>query len=252
MQRYTVEGASSTVEEAVAREYPLTIILNSEELVTLLCSPNNLDYLAAGFLASEGFVKGRSEIKRIMVDEVRGVVRVETDSMQQIGPDVLFKRVITTGCGRGAAFYSVADSGGEKVETPMQVSAGEIFALVMKFQHGSELYLATHGVHSAALCDRQGILIFNEDIGRHNALDKIFGKCLMEDIPTDERLVITSGRVSSEMLHKVVKRRIPIVVSISAPTNLGVKIADNLGITLVGQVRGRKMNVYTHGWRVTG
>jgi len=110
--------------------------------------------------------------------------------------------------------------------------------------------LATHGVHSAALCDRKSILIFSEDIGRHNAIDKIFGKCLLENIPTDNRAVITSGRITSEILHKVARRGIPIIISISAPTNLGVRIADSLGITLLGFVRGKRINAYTNDWRI--
>jgi FdhD protein len=132
----------------------------------------------------------------------------------------------------------------------MEISVDEVFALVNEFQHGSQLYLATHGVHSTALCDRKSMLVFGEDIGRHNAIDKIFGKCLLEDIPTDDRVVITSGRISSEILHKVAKRGIPIVISISAPTNLGVRIADNLGVTLISSVRGKRMNVCTNDWRI--
>jgi FdhD protein len=133
----------------------------------------------------------------------------------------------------------------------MKISADEVFALVNEFQHGSKVYLATHGVHSAALCDKKSILIFNEDIGRHNAIDKIFGRCLLEDIPTEGHMIITSGRISSEILHKVAKRGIPIIISISTPTNQGVRIADNLGITLIGSVRGKKLNVYTNDWRVS-
>ena len=110
--------------------------------------------------------------------------------------------------------------------------------------------MATHGVHSAALCDTENILVFSEDIGRHNAIDKIFGKCLLEDIPTDDRVIITSGRISSEILHKVAKKGIPIIISISVPTNLGVRIADSLGITLIGSVRVKKINVYTNDWRI--
>ncbi len=133
----------------------------------------------------------------------------------------------------------------------MRISADEVFALVNKFQHSSEVYLATHGVHSAALCDRKNILVFNEDIGRHSAIDKIFGKCLLEDIPTENRLIMSSGRITSEILHKVARRGVPIIISISAPTSLGVKIADELGITLIGSVKGKKMNVYTNDWRLS-
>jgi len=247
--RFTREGRSS-IEDEVARELPVTIILNNQELVTMLCSPKNLDYLAVGFLSSEGFLKSKDEIKKIVVDDERGVVRLETVENKEFAQDVLFKRIISSGCGRGASFYSTADAASQKVESRMEISTDEVFALVNEFQHGPQLYLATHGVHSAALCDRKSILIFSEDIGRHNAIDKIFGKCLLENIPTDNRVVITSGRITSEILHKVARRGIPIIISISAPTNLGVRIADSLGITLIGLVRGRRMNAYTNNWRI--
>ncbi|NWF77919.1 MAG: formate dehydrogenase accessory sulfurtransferase FdhD [Chloroflexi bacterium] len=245
------EKGSSSIEAEVAREVPLTIILNNQELVTLLCSPTDSKYLAVGFLSSEGFLRNKDEIKRIMVDSERGVVRLETVEDKEFTKDVLFKRIISSGCGRGASFYSAADATSQKVQSQMKILADEIFVLVNEFQHSSEVYLATHGVHSAALCDNKSVLVFSNDIGRHNAIDKIFGKCLLEDIPTNDRVIITSGRISSEILHKVAKRGIPIIISISAPTSLGVKIADNLGITLVASVRGRRMNVYTHGWRIT-
>ena len=247
--RLTREDKAS-VEDTVAKELPVTIILNGQELVTLLSSPADLEYLAVGFLYSEGLLESKEEIKKVLVDGERGVVRLETLNGKELAQDVLFKRVISTGCGRGASFYSAADAASQKVESQMQVSSDEVFALVNEFQHGSHLYLTTHGVHSAALCDRKGMLVFGEDIGRHNAVDKIFGKCLLEDIPTDNRLLITSGRTTSEILHKIARRGIPIIISITAPTNLGVRIADSLGITLVASVRGRKMNVYTGEWRI--
>ena len=247
--RFSDKGGSST-EGVVARESPLTIILNDQELVTLLCSPADLTYLVVGFLSSEGLLKDKDEIRNILVDDERGVVRVETTGDKAFSQDVLFKRFISSGCGRGASFYSPADAGSQKVESRTEISPEEVLDLVRRFQHGSHVYLATHGVHSAALCDRKNILVFGEDIGRHNAIDKIFGKCLLEDIPTDDRIVITSGRISSEILHKVAKRGIPIIISISAPTNLGVRIADTLGITLVASVRGKSMSVYTSAWRI--
>jgi FdhD protein len=244
------EKGRSNIEDVVAKESPLTIILNNQELVTLLCSPKDLKYLAVDFLSSEGFLRSKDEINKIIVDNEMGVVRLETVEDREFTQDVLFKRIISSGCGRGASFYSAADAASQKVESQMKILADEIFMLVNEFQHSSEVYLSTHGVHSAALCDNKSILVFSNDIGRHNAIDKIFGRCLLEDILTNDRMIITSGRVSSEILHKVAKRGIPIIISISAPTNLGVRIADNLGITLIGSVRGKKMNVYTHDRRI--
>jgi len=248
--KFTEAGSSST-EDLVAKEFPLTIILNNQELVTLLCSPANLGYLAVGFLFSEGFLKSKTQIKKIMVDDRRGVVRVEAERKEELARDASFKRFIASGGGRGASFYSVADAQGQrKVESKMEISTLEVSALVNKFQRRCQIYRVTGGVHSAALCDTRNIIVFSEDIGRHNALDKIFGECIMNDIGTDDHIILTSGRVSSEILLKVVKRNVPIIVSKSAPTNLGVRLADDLGVTLVGFVRGKRMNVYTHDWRI--
>ena len=112
--RLTEKGGSS-IEVEVAKEFPLTIVLNNQELVTLLCSPTDLNYLAVGFLSSEGFLRNKDEIKKIIVDEERGVVRVETVEDKEFTKDVLFKRIISSGCGRGASFYTAADAASQKV-----------------------------------------------------------------------------------------------------------------------------------------
>jgi len=246
------EESRSNLDDVVAREFPLTIILNNQELVTLLCSPKDLNYLAIGFLFSEGLLESKDEISKVIVDDQRGVVRVETKADKALTNEFLFKRLITSGCGRGASFYSAADAQQQaKVESAMEISTGKVLSLVREFQQRSEIYRTTGGVHSAALCDAQSILVFNEDIGRHNAIDKLFGECVLKDISTDERMVITSGRISSEILLKVARRKIPIIVSKSAPTDLGVRLANNLGVTLLGFARGKRVNVYTNDWRIT-
>jgi len=248
--RVTREGKKD-IEDIVTQELPLTIILNHRELVTLLCSPAELEFLAIGFLFSEGLIKSKEEIKKIIIDDQKGIARVETEEGKEPANERLFKRLITSGCGRGASFYSDADVQGlVKIKSQIGISAVGIFALVKEFQHRSQIYRATGGVHSAALCDTRSILLFSEDIGRHNAIDKIFGECLLRDISTNDRIIITSGRISSEILLKVAKRDIPILISKSAPTNLGVKLAKDLGVTVIGFVRGERMNVYTNGWRV--
>ncbi len=239
------------LEDVVTREFPLTIIFNNEELVTLLCTPKDLNYLAIGFLFSEGLLVNKEEIKSVFVDDRRGVVRVETNEDKTPAKE-MFKRLITSGCGKGTSFYRAADIQNQvKIESKIELSADEVFSLVKEFQHRSQIFQATGGVHSAALCDTRNILVFNEDIGRHNAIDKIFGECLLKDIPTDERIAITSGRISSEILLKVARRNIPIIISKSAPTDMGVRLASELGITLLGFVRGKRMNVYTNDWRIT-
>ncbi len=243
--------ARSSHEDSVAREFPLTIMLNGQELATLLCSPKDLKYLAAGFLFSEGFIETKQEIKRMALNQQKGVIRVETRGDKKYTQESFLKRAITTGCGRAIAFYNPADIDGVKeVDSDVRLSPLEVFNLTKEFQRRSAVYRATGGVHSAALCDTEHIVVFEEDVGRHNAVDKIFGKCLLEDIPTSDRIVITSGRISSEIIFKVAKRQIPVIISKSAPTDLGVIVAQDLRITLIGFTRGKRMNVYAGEWRV--
>ena len=250
--RITEDGRRE-VEEVVAREFPLTIILDNQELVTLLCSPKDLDYLAIGFLSSEGLIKHKGEIGKIILADDGSIVRVETGGDMEEVVGLPFKRYISSSGGRGVTSYpayNVASQG--RVESEMRISAGVIFALTEEFQQRSQIYKVTHGVHSAALCDTKDILLFAEDIGRHNAIDKLFGRCILEDIPMGDRLVISSGRISSEIVLKIARRNIPIVISKAAPTDRAVDLAAHLGITLIGFVRGRRMNIYTGGWRVIG
>ena len=245
--RVTEKGKRNAVD-VVVKEFPLIISLNNQEVVTLLCSPQNLDYLAIGFLASEGLIKSKADIKKIAVDQQRGTVQVETAS--ELASQPPSKRLITSGGGRGAPSYPARGQG--KVESDIEISAHEVFALIDEFVQHSEVYKATGGVHSAALCDTRSILVFSDDIGRHNAIDKVFGECLLNDIPTAGRLVITSGRVSSEILLKVAKRNVPLLISKAAPTDLGVRLAQDLGVTLIGFARGKKMNLYANEWRLRG
>jgi len=248
--RVTEQGSNET-EDIVTRETALTIILNNLELVTLLCSPTNLTYLAIGFLFSEGVLNSKDEIRKIIADDQKGVVRVETEKTKKITGELLSKPLIASSGGRKAPFHGASDIQDEaKVESQIVIAPHEVFTLVNEFQHRSRLFKVTGGVHSAALCDTNGILVFSEDIGRHNAIDKVFGECILTDITMDDRIIITSGRVSSDILLKVAKGKIPILISKSAPTNLGVRLADDLGITLIGFVRGKRMNVYTNRWRV--
>ncbi len=238
-------------EDIVVKELPLTIVLNGRELVTLLCSPANLKYLAIGFLLSEGLLHSRNDIKSIIDDEQRGVVRVETVTDLNGEEEQVFKRIITPGCGRGAAFYSAADAAGMNgVKSDLQVKGAGILELMSQFQHRSDTYRSTGGVHSAALCENKSLNVFSEDIGRHNAIDKIFGQCLWEGIPTTDQIILTSGRISSEIVIKIARNNVPILASKSAPTNTAVKLADLLSITLIGFVRGTRMNVYSHHQRI--
>ena len=249
-----VSNDKSAVEDVVVREHYATIVLNDREVVTLLCSPVSLEYLAAGFLLSEGLIKSRDDIitTKVAGDKQRSTVRVKVKEPVGVVKYPSSGRIIASSGGRGTAADIGAGSEDQiKIKSEVRISARDIIALVERFHQSSQVFTTTGGVHSAALCDTEDILVFSDDIGRHNAVDKVFGECLLRGIATNDRLMVTSGRVSSEILLKVAKRGVPIIISISAPTDVAVGLADSSGMTLVGFVRGSRMNIYTHEWRVT-
>ncbi|SCG84551.1 Protein fdhD homolog [Proteiniborus sp. DW1] len=234
-------------EDIVVSEYPFTIFINDEEFITLLCSPKSLKYLTVGFLYSEGFISSTSDIVNLKIDEEKGLSYVELKNKSSLIEKLYGKRTITSGCGKGTLFYNVLDSfKSKKINNYLTITLDEIKNLVKAFSKNSELFLNTGGVHSCALCSFNDILIFEEDIGRHNALDKVLGRALVEDIPLTDKILLVSGRISSEMLIKTAKREIPILVSRAAPTSLAVELARELNITLIGFARGEKMNIYSN------
>lgn len=243
-----VEGEKTYLkDDYVIIEYPFTIFLNDSEFITLLCTPSSLEHLAIGFLHSEGLIKRREDVSNVRVDKEKGIAYVYTNNKTNLSEKLYGKRTITTGCGKGTVFYNVVDSfRSKKVENNIEIDPKKISDLIRTFNKESKLFLKTGGVHSCALSNSEDIIIFEEDIGRHNALDKIIGKVFMENIDISDKMILTSGRISSEVLIKMAKVGIPIIVSRSAPTNLTLEIAKDLNITVIGFVRGDKMNIYSN------
>lgn len=237
-------------EDAVAVEFNLSIVLNGQELVTLLCSPEKFEFLAAGFLCSEGLITTKEDMKDIALDTEKGVIAITTKETGKFAGTIVSRRLIGSSGGKGT-IQKRDPQQRVRNNSRITVSSYEVIALMGDFIQRSEVYKATGAVHSAALSSTQKIILFSDDIGRHNAIDKVFGECLLMDIPVDDRILLTSGRVSSEILLKVAKRDIPILISKSAPTKMGVELAHNLGITLIGFARGTTMNVYSHPWRMS-
>ncbi|MCW3490088.1 formate dehydrogenase accessory sulfurtransferase FdhD [Dethiobacter alkaliphilus] len=238
------------MDDQIIREVPLTIYLNGQEFVTLLYTPEMADMLAVGFLRSEGLVKDFGDITSLRFDGERGFIFVETKS-GGLTEKLYGKRTITTGCGKGTVFFSVLDAlKNRPVESGLSITYEQVLGLVRQLQENAVLFQATGGIHSAALCDPHGVIYTCEDIGRHNAVDKIIGLCLQNSVPLEDKILVTSGRISSEILVKTAKLGIPVLLSRAAPTTLSVELADTLGVTLIGFARGRRFNVYTHSKRV--
>jgi len=244
-------GQLEEAEDEIAAEFPLTIRLDGEEFATLVCSPDDLADLVVGFLASEGVIRETADIRSWSLDEERGFAYVDLVRPQSTAKELHSKRMIGSCCGKSRQFYFQNDARTARtISGGTAIPAERCFELMHLLQSGSDSFRLTGGVHNAALFDEAGGMIARADIGRHNALDKLFGHCLRNRLTAHDRVLAFSGRLSSEVVLKAAKIGCPIVLSKSAPTDLALRLADDLGITCVGFIRSDSMNVYTHARRI--
>ncbi len=238
---------SSRTERPVVREAPWTIHVNDQELVTLFCTPEKLNFLVLGFLAAEGVIDSLDDVLLLQVcEDQEGVIDVKLNAREFSLPG---RPILLSGCGRGVTFDDL--SGRQRIiESSLEVPAEQISRLMRDLHHQAEIHQAAGGTHASALSDGERLLVVAEDVGRHNTLDKIRGECLFREIPTKDRLLLTTGRISSEMVIKAAKMEVPIVASRSSPTDLALNLARDWQMTVVGYVRGGKMNIYTRPERV--
>jgi FdhD protein len=245
------EGETREEERPVVQETPLTIFLNGKELITLLTTGDANRELAIGFLLSEGFLNDPRCLESIREDPSSGTVDVNLSGDLSIIEKLWGKRTVTSGCGKGATFYHVLDSlHARQTASGVTVSPSRIRELMDELNRLSGLYRKTGGVHNCALADIESILVFRDDIGRHNAVDKIYGNCFLENIPMEDKLLLTTGRISSEMTVKTIRMGVSVLISRSAPTSLALDLAERAGLTVVGYVRGGGMVVYTGKERI--
>ncbi len=237
-------------KDSVTEEVFLTIHLDGSEFVTLLCSPGKLKELSAGFLYSSGLIHSPDDIEKMYIDSKNMTSQI-TLKDKDLSADVIFKRIYTSGCGKGMLFYNVLDlAHRKKVTCAMTLQSHQITVLMKAFDKKSAVFKKTGGVHSAALCNDEQIVSFHEDIGRHNAIDKIIGDALYNNLNMADLIVLTSGRISSDVMFKVQKMGSAVIVSRSAPTDLAIKLAKQWNVTLVGFARGKRMNVYSTPERI--
>lgn len=240
------EGAWSRTEVLAAEEFPLQVFVNGSELVTTLCTPVKANCLVVGFLYNEGIINSLSEIASMRVcleDYVADVRLARTD----FAPPT--RRMLTSGCGGGASFIEERTKL-KPLNTEIKINAGGLLPLMKQLYQQSEIHRKGGGVHASALSDNENILILAEDIGRHNTLDKIAGECLLMRMPFKDRVLLTTGRISSEMLLKAARMEVPVVVSRSAPLTRAVTLGEKLGITVIGYARGDHLEVYSHPERI--
>lgn len=219
-------GKRKEIEDIVVKEISLTIYLNGKRLKRLYCSPDKLRELSLGFLYSQGRLKNFNELKSLKWSKKQEVVKVEISSFCFKNPKLL------------------------KIKSNLRIEKESVSSLALEMERRSKLFRATGGVHGAALADKKKIILFAEDIGRQNALDKIIGESLLKNIPLQNKIVLTSGRITSETITRMVRAKIPIIISFGAPTDLAVSLAKRSGITVIGFAQEERMNVYSHEERI--
>ena len=233
---------------SVVREIPLTIFLNDREIITLLCTGAHVENLAIGFLKSEGMLQHLNNLQRVETDKDGQTVLVYTNEPTEMAEKLFGKRTLTSGCGKGTIFYNVIDSlQSQPLKNQVTIRVDQVRKLMSELHKRSELYRRSRGVHNCGLATTKKILLFRADIGRHNAVDMIMGECFLKEIDTSDKILITTGRITSEILIKAAKMKIPALISRSAATSLSLDLAHKLNMTVIGYVRGGSILAYTGG-----
>lgn len=236
-------------EDLIIKESPLTLFVNGYQFLTLMILKENLKEMITGFLAAEGIIKSSKDIKRIKFKLEETVAMVEVNG--DFTPGDYKKRTLTSGCGGASTFINLKDCAeAQQIKSDQQHQAESFIDLMVQMQQNSDYFQQSGGTHTAALASAKDIIYQIEDIGRHNALDKVIGRALLEDINLKDKILLTSGRISSEMIIKVLKQGIPFLVSRSAPTDAALKIARDRNITLIGFCRGKRFNIYSGEERI--
>lgn len=222
----------------VPSEMSLTIFINGQETVTILCTPNKLTHLVLGFLYSERIIDNMQEVASIRVCEDEPIADVRLNKTEYTAPP---RRILTSGCGSSVSFKTQE----QKVDSDLVATPEEVLSLMKQLYQQQNLFQLGGGIHCSALCDRKQILVLAEDIGRHNTLDKIMGECLMRGLPTQDCILLTTGRITSEMLLKAARMQTPIIVSRSSPTERAISLGNDLNITVIGYARGSHLSVFS-------
>jgi FdhD protein len=233
------------INSEVIVETPVSLTVNGEAWLTFMCTPVELEAMMVGFLFNEGIIARADEIADVRLCAAGDNVDVWLHHTAQ-KPD---KWRRTSGCTGGVT--AVEDD----TDLPVQLNGGVLEAdavgrLIGQLFESQQLYRSSGGVHTSALSDGQSLAVVTEDIGRHNTLDKIAGRMLLDDIQLPRVIILTTGRISSEMLQKSARMSASIVISRTSPSSLSIELADRLGITLIGYARRNRFNVYTHSERI--
>jgi FdhD protein len=233
---------------AVAREVPYTLFVNDREILSIATLPTHLKELFVGFLVSEGVLISPDEIIEAAVDHGSKLVRMELDAPRERLERVEKKGMLTSGCAGGLVFsVETAAQPRERTGPSLTVPASVVLKRMQELDTYRGIYSVTRGVHAASVCDLSQTLVILEDLGRHNAVDKIAGHCFLTGLETRDKLLLTTGRITSEVLTKAARSHFPVVISRSSASALAVAMAAQSGIDVITYVRGGRFNYFPHG-----
>ncbi len=235
-----IDETGAEVATQVVTERPLTLFLNAQEIVTMMTIGDHPDLLAVGYLRNQNMLRPDDVVTGIDHDDDLGVVVVRTERPTDY-EDKMKKKVRTSGCAQGTVFGDVMESFGD-IDLPedAELRTSWLYALAKEINRTPSLYLSAGAIHGSVLCHRDRPLVYMEDVGRHNAVDKIAGWMFLNDVSPADKIFYTTGRLTSEMVIKTVMMGIPILISRSGFTAWGVDLARQAGLTLIGRARGRR------------
>jgi len=229
-------GKKEKIFDSIVVEKQINIYLNNNLTFRLMCLPTDLEFFLYGFFFSNRYIDEPDEIKNLKI--INNNCFVEIDKK-------ITNKIFTLGSSCFSSFFSIDDIVGTSTNRYIEIQKYDIIKIMNKFQKMSKIYKQTGAIHSAAVTDGENIHFLSEDIGRHNAVDKVVGKIILNRYDTENRILLTSGRISSEIVFKAKRANIAAIVSFSAPTSLAIEVAEKFKILLIGFARGKRYNVYT-------
>jgi len=245
-----VDQEGKAIETAVVVERPLTLFLNGQEIVTMMTVGDHPDCLAVGYLLNQNMLRPDDEITGIEHDEELELVVVRTKRRTNY-EEKLKRKVRTSGCAQGTVFGDLMEKFDEiRLPKDAVLKTSWLYALSKKINTCPSLYLEAGAIHGCVLCEEDRPLVYMEDVGRHNAIDKIAGYMFMNAISPEGKIFYTTGRLTSEMVIKCVQMRIPILISRSGFTAWGVELARKADLTLIGRAKGRRFVALSGGHRI--
>jgi len=241
-----VDEYQNVREMHIADERPLTLYIDRHEIVTLMTLGNYPELLTLGYIKNQGLISDITEIKSVQVDWDVNAAVVTTFTENTAWKENLGPRIVTTGCGQGTVYGNVLEQlRNIHLQSPL-IKQSTIYQLLKNLSAYNDVYKSAGAVHGCALCNGPEILCFVEDVGRHNAVDAIAGRMWLEGIAGQDKLFYTTGRLTSEMVMKVAQMGIPSLLSRSGITQMGLKLAQDFGVTLFSRAKGKHFLIY-HG-----